>query len=174
MPTFEKIKKEQSSVSQPKNQLEEAMFLIKDVFSFLYSESEQSIELLELGLKDSLAQYVDDAFKNPLETLFDNYINTEQAIKHILNISVKEYFARYTDFISEVYLYKTTGNFLHYSILLKYENDEKMNQLYQFINSYEQTKLNSRFKIIFDEIPVELSTEFVQQEVNETNYIKVV
>ena len=168
-----KIANESAKKKQAKTDLEKTMLVFQDIFSFLNAESKQSIEYLDMGLMDSLAQNINDALKNPINTSFDAYIQIEQTIKDLLNQTVIEFFKKHLNFIRSAYLYKTSGNYLFYSIITKEDNEIEMNKIYQFVNSFDRTKLRSRFEIIFEEIPLEVADEFEAKEVDD-NYIKII
>ncbi len=70
---------------------------------------------------------------------------------------VKTYFKENNSIISSVYRSKTALNDLHYSIVLKEDNMENRNKIFQFFDNFDLLDISTKYPIYFQFVPVELT-----------------
>lgn len=154
------------------SELKSIVDLFANIFSDLSNDAEFSSGLLELDIKSSFAQKIDEAVKNPLQTSFKSLELLENAIVEMLVSIVKSFFIENKDIINSVYFAKEKNNLLHYSIILNNYNLENKNIFNKFISAYEQTDYASRFPIVFQIIPDSLIDAF-EKEIS-TNKFEII
>jgi hypothetical protein len=110
----------------------------------------------KLGTKTELHQQIENVFKDPLKAVWEVSSKFDEQILLILNTIVESYFKKHNEIIHSVYKTKTSGNDLHFSVVLKEDSLENRNTLLTFFDRYDLTEYSKKYPIFFQFVPLEL------------------
>ncbi len=109
-----------------------------------------------------LTKKLEDTLSNPIDSVFQVSNNIDSQVKHIVDIFVKSFLRRNKSLIASAYRSKTSLNDLHYSIVLKDDNIDNRNIIFDFFDKYDLFEISNKYPVYFQFVPVEL--------VNKLNY----
>lgn len=121
-------------------------------------------KLHKLGTKTELHQQIEKALKDPLQAAWDASLTVDKQFIVILEMIIKAFFNEHKNIVETVYKTKTTGNDLHFSVVLKEDKLENRNAVYEFFDSYETTEYSEKFPIYFQIVPPELISKIYTEK----------
>ncbi len=139
--------------------------LKKDIDSFigflteLKKEATGSSELLEMGVKDGLAQKLEEIRQQPLESLFEIYAKVERDIAYFIHQVAFAFLQKEKERMAQVFQHDAQGGALQFSVVLKEDANENRDVFYDFLDDYSQFSFSERFPIIFHFVPENLVPE---------------
>lgn len=78
-------------------------------------------------------------------------------MKDVIKSMAKNFFDRNQSLIEKILISNTSLNHLHYSIILKDDNIENRNAIFEFLNRYDLLDINNKYPVYFQFIPTELA-----------------
>ncbi len=108
-----------------------------------------SEELLDLGVKDSFAQNIEDMRKKPLESMFQMLVVAESGVLSFLISSFNTMLKAQEEYIEKAVLSSDENSVIQYSILLKEDSVVIRNRFYDILDSYKELSFSNRVKVVF-------------------------
>ncbi len=137
--------------------LKAILFLLQSNLEEFKDEVDKSYSLLQIGEKTPLSQRIEKMLNDPIEGLFHMSGQIVDQIKQILDKLVKGFLHHNMDLIKAVYRSKTSMNDLHYSIVLKEDNMDNRDNLFEFLNWLDSSDISAKYPVYFQFVPVEFS-----------------
>lgn len=117
-----------------------------------YGETVNSKTLLELGVKDGLAQYWEGVLENPVGSLYETSQRIENVFTNFANEIVKSFLIK-NKIIAQVYRSENSTHELHYCIVLKKDTLENRSKVNKFFSAYYDFKFSQKYPIYFQFVP---------------------
>ena len=151
-----------ANADQKLGQLRAILYLLQTNLEEFKDEVDRSYELLKIGEMTELTKKIEGTLSNPMDSVLNVSNNIDGQVKQIVDIFVKSFFRKNKETVSATYRSKTSLNDLHYSIVLKEDNIENRNKIFDFFDKYDLLEIANRYPVYFQFIPAEL--------VNKLNY----
>lgn len=151
-----------ANADQKLGQIKAILYLLQTNLEEFKDEVDRSYELLKVGEMTELTKKIEGTLSNPMDSVLNVSKSIDGQVKQIVDIFVKSFFRKNKETISSAYRSKTSLNDLHYSIVLKEDNMENRNKIFDFFDKYDLLDIANRYPVYFQFIPVEL--------VNKINY----
>lgn len=151
-----------ANADQKLGQLRAILYLLQTNLEEFKDEVDRSYELLKIGEMTELTKKIEGTLSNPMDSVLNISNNIDGQVKQIVDIFVKSFFRKNKETVSATYRSKTSLNDLHYSIVLKKDNMENRNKIFDFFDKYDLLEIANRYPVYFQFIPVAL--------VNKLNY----
>lgn len=151
-----------ANADQKLGQLKAILYLLQTNLDEVKDEVDRSYELLKIGEMTDLTKKIEGALSNPMDSVFNISNNIDSQVKQIVDIFVKSFFRKNKAVVNSAYRSKTSLNDLHYSIVLKEDNIDNRNKIFDFFDKYDLLEIANRYPVYFQFIPVDL--------VNKLNY----
>ncbi len=100
-----------------------------------------------------LTKKIEDTLSNPMSATYNASNNIDNQVKQIVDIFVKSFFRQNKSIVNSAYRSKTSLNDLHYSIVLKEDNIENRNRIFDFFDKYDLLEIANRYPVYFQFIP---------------------
>ncbi|NMH28487.1 hypothetical protein [Flavobacterium silvaticum] len=160
-----KLKKNNGTgIDNDDEQLRAILVLFKSRLESYSQDASQSYELLKLGAKDKLAQDLEKTIKDPLGSLSDVTDEIDEKIKSIIDTLVRSFLTFKNDFILNAYKSNTSINNLYYSIVLKEDNIENRNAIFEFFEVYDLIDISTKYPVYFQFTPLSLVDNIKSKE----------
>jgi hypothetical protein len=131
----------------------EILLILRKHFDESIEDIELTKKLSKLGAKTQLHQIIEKALEDSLKATWDASVSIDKQFMSILDLIIQAYFKELKDVVETVYKTKTTGNVLHYSVVLKEDNMENRNAVYEFFDDYETSEYSEKYPIYFQVVP---------------------
>jgi hypothetical protein len=145
-----------ANADQKLEQLKAILYLLQTNLEEFKDEVDRSYELLKIGEMTQLTKKIEGTLSNPIDSISQVSANIDKQVKHIVDIFVQSFFRRNKALLSSAYRSKTSLNDLHYSIVLKEDNIDNRNKLFDFFDRYDLLEISSKYPVYFQFVPVEL------------------
>jgi hypothetical protein len=127
-------------------------------------EVDRSYELLKIGERTDLSKRIENTLENPINSIFQLSSNIEQQIKEIIDRIVKGFLRHNSAIIYSAFRTKTTMNDLHYSVVLKDDNIDNRNAIFDFFDKFDLLEFSLKHPVYFQFVPQELIDKILIQE----------
>lgn len=125
-----------------------------------------SQEMLPLGVDTDLTVEFRNILDNPISHLLKMRNEMDTSIGGLIKIIAKEYFKTFTDKISKVCVIDSGLNSeLHLYFILKEDNSESRELIYNFLSEYKSTQLWNEFPVYFQIVPPSLKDKISSTEI---------
>lgn len=151
-----------ANADQKLGQLRAILYLLQTNLEEFKDEVDRSYELLKIGEMTELTKKIEGTLSNPIDSVLNVSNNIDGQVKQIVDIFVKSFFRKNKATVNSAYRSKTSLNDLHYSIVLKEDNIDNRNKIFDFFDKYDLLEIANKYPVYFQFIPVEL--------VNKLNY----
>jgi hypothetical protein len=141
-----------------KQELQMALEGLKTLFHELHHEADFGNQMLEKMVKTEFAGVVDEAINNPLQASYSALLGIESAVAQLINTAVVEFLKEKKNLIDRVVKPFSTPA-LFYCIILKKDSPRNRAQILDFLNKYEGSNLQARFRVAFEFIPKDFSKD---------------
>jgi hypothetical protein len=138
-------------------QLKHILYLLQSNLEEFKEEVDRSCALLQIGEKTEFARSIEKRLSDPLGEFSDISDKIDQEVKGIIKSMVKNFFNRNNALLDKVFVSKTSLNHLHYSIILKEDNIDNRNAIFEFLNRYDLLDMANKYPVYFQFIPTELA-----------------
>lgn len=153
-----------ASADQKLGQLKAILYLLQTNLEEFKDEVDRSYELLKIGEITNLTKEIETTLSNPMGNVFQVSNNIDGQVKHILDIFVKSFLRYNKQILTSVYRSKTSMNDLHYSIILKEDNVDNRNKIFDFFDKYDLYDISSKYPVYFQFVPEELISKLNYSE----------
>jgi len=145
-----------ANADQKLGQLKAILYLLQTNLEEFKDEVDRSYELLKIGEMTQLTKKIEGTLSNPIDSVSQVSANIDKQVKHIVDIFVQSFFRHNKSLLSSAYRSKTSLNDLHYSIVLKEDNIDNRNKIFDFFDRYDLLEISSKYPVYFQFVPVEL------------------
>lgn len=126
-----------------------------------------SNQFLPMGIMTDLSQQIQNVMDNPLQSIVNTATQIDLQIKEMLNKSVVSFLKSKNDKIISVLRSETTHGDLFYSIVLKEDNINNREEMFDFLDQYDLLNISTKYPILFQFMPIELVDKInVKQEIS--------
>jgi len=132
------------------------LYLLQSNLKEFTDEVNRSYELLKIGEKTDLSKKIEDALSNPVDSIFQVSGSIDNQVKHIIDIFVKSFLRYNRSVVGAAYRSKTSLNDLHYSIVLKEDNINSRNSIFDFFDKYDLLEISNKYPVYFQFVPAGL------------------
>ncbi len=153
---MENIQDTKSSVDHKVGQLKAILYLLQTNLEEFKEEVDRSYALINLGEKTDLSNEIENTLENPLNSIFKLSNNIDSQIKEIVDRMVKSFLKYNASIVKEAYRTKTALDDLHYSIVLKKDNIDNRNKIFDFFDNFDLLDISSKYPVYFQFVPNEL------------------
>jgi hypothetical protein len=108
-----------------------------------------SKDMLDVGVKTTMSQRIENTIDNPLLSLFNMTNQMDDSVKGIIASIAKGFLAEKKDYIQEVYQTKTSSNSLYYLIVLKEDKTEIRDEIFNFYDKYDLLDIADKYPVVF-------------------------
>lgn len=159
--------KHKYQTGEDNSKLQEFLLSIKDFHSEGMGEAQFSYDFLEQGVKTQLTEQVEKLMQHPLQAFSDMSNEVDEKFYLIIESIAKSFFVYKKDLLSHVYKNNINSRGLHFSIVLKEDNFDNRNSIFEFFDTYDRVPFSSKFPIYFQFTPVELIEKLkIKNEIN--------
>jgi len=138
------------------DQVKQLLFLLQTHLEEYKDEVDRSYELYKIGEKTNLSKKLENVIKNPLSNIHDLSSNIDLQAKQIIDGIVKSFFKYNCKIIQTAYKTKTSSNDLHYSIVLKKDDIDNRNRIFDFFDKFYILDISDKYPVYFQFVPPEL------------------
>lgn len=153
----EKIEDINTASEKKLQQLKHILYLLQSNLEEFKEEVDRSYALLQIGEKKEFTRSIEKMLSDPLGDFSEISDKIDQEVKGIIKSMVKNFFDRNKLLIEKVLISNTSLNHLHYSIILKEDNIENRNTIFEFLNRYDLLDITNKYPVYFQFIPTELA-----------------
>jgi hypothetical protein len=145
-----------TNAEQQLGQLKGILYLLQNKLEEFKEEVDRSYELLKIGELTDLSKKIESTLSNPVGSVFHVSNKIDDQVKHIIDKFVSSFLRIKKPYITAAYRSKTSLNDLHYSIVLKDDNIENRNKVFDFFDKYDLLDISSKYPVYFQFVPIEL------------------
>ena len=138
-------------------QLKHILYLLQSNLEEFKEEVDRSYALLQIGEKTEFTKSIEKRLSDPLGDFSNISDKIDQEVKGIIKSMAKNFFSRNKSLVEKVLLSNTSLNHLHYSIVLKDDNIDNRNIIFEFLNRYDLLDMGNKYPVYFQFIPTELA-----------------
>ena len=149
---------------QKLGQLKAILYLLQENVEKYKDEIDGSYELLKTGEMTDLTKKIDETLSNPLKMLSDVSDDLDQKVKQFVDLFVRVFLRKNKAYINSAFRSKTSFNDLHYSIVLKEDNMDNRNKIFEFLDMYDLMDISKKYPVYFQFVPHELIGKIQQIE----------
>ena len=153
-----------TAVDHKVGQLKAILYLLQTNLEEFKDEVDRSYELLKVGEKTDLSKKIENTIEDPINSIFKLSSNIDDQIKEIVDRIVKAFLKHNSQVIQGAYRTKTSLNDLHYSIVLKNDNIENRNKIFDFFDKFDLLDISNKYPVYFQFVPVELIEKILVSE----------
>jgi len=148
-------------------QLKAILYLLQTNLEEFSDEVDRSYELLKIGEKTDLSNKIEDSIDDPLTSIFKMTSNIDDQVKEIVNRIAESFLKHNSEIIQSAFRTKTSLNDLHYSIVLKTDNMDNRNKIFDFFDKFDLLEISRKYQVYFQFVPKELAEKMhVYETVN--------
>ncbi len=137
-------------------QLQAILYLLQTNLEEFKEEVDRSYELLKIGEKTDLSKKIEDSLEAPINSIFKLSSNIDSQIREIIDRMVKGFLKHNSEIIKIAYRTKTNLNDLHYSIVLKQDDIDNRNKIFDFFDKFDLLDIATKYPVYFQFVPNEL------------------
>lgn len=137
-------------------QLQAILYLLQTHLEDLKKEVDRSYELLKIGELTDLSKKIENTLNSPFGNILEISKDIDDKVKQVLNSFVSSFFKYRHDLIQAVFKSKTPLDELYYSIVLREDNLENRNKIFEFYNKFDLLDISNRYPVYFQFVPKEL------------------
>ncbi|NII27468.1 hypothetical protein HB364_20435 [Pseudoflavitalea sp. X16] len=145
-----------TNAEQQLGELKGILYLLQSKLEEFKEEVDRSYELLQIGELTDLSKKIETTLSNPVDSVFHVSNNIDAQVKHIIDKFVNSFLRIKRPVITAAYRSKTSLNDLHYSIVLKEDNIDNRNTVFDFFDKYDLLDIASKYPVYFQFVPIEL------------------
>lgn len=139
-----------SDIPNTGNQVEVILYFLKQVLETFKTDVDSSHELIQLGAKTKLSQSIEDSIEDPLKNMLDAAKNFDEIIIDFLDKNViKKFLTKRIDIIDSVHKLTPERQNLHYLIVLKQDNSESRDSVFDFFDKYDYLDVSKKYPVYF-------------------------
>lgn len=153
---MEKRQEISTNAEQQLGQLKGILYLLQNKLEEFKDEVDRSYELLKIGELTNLSKEIENTLSNPVDSVFQVSNNIDSQVKHIIDRFVNSFLRINKPLIVSAYKSKTSLNDLHYSIVLKEDNMDNRNRVFDFFDRYDLLDISTKYPVYFQFVPIEL------------------
>lgn len=161
----------EEKLTKENQEIKEFLEVLKNVLFEFDTDTEISINMLEMNLHTELSSIVKQTIANPIGMTYKAFLQLEEGLFSTLNLWVLGKIAELKQYIKKIYRLKKGQNALHYSILFKDNKDFK--KIFPLLREYQGTVYNQKFPLIIQDIPNELEKEFLKDMKTNKNFEEI-
>ena len=151
-------------VDHKAGQLKAILYILQTNLEEFKDEVDRSYELLKLGEKTDLSKKIEDTLSDPIKSIFQLSTDIDNQIKEIVDRIVKSFLKHHSDIIREAFKTKTSMGDLHYSIVLKKDDIDNRNKIFDFFDKFDLLDISSKYPVYFQFVPAELIGKILVSE----------
>lgn len=136
-------------------ELKAILFLLQTNVEKYWEEIDSSYELLKVGQMTDLTKKIDETLSNPLSILTEASNDLDFQVKRIVDFYVKKFFSQNKGYLTTAFRSLTPQNELHYSLVLKEDNIENRNKIFEFLEHYDLMDIANKYPVYFQFVPIE-------------------
>jgi hypothetical protein len=148
-----------TAVDNKLGQLRAILYLLQTNLEGFRDEVDRSYELLKIGEKTDLSKKIEDSIDDPLTSIFNISSNIDEQVRDIVDRLVKSFLRHNAEIIQNAYRTKTSMNDLHYSIVLKTDDINNRNKIFDFFDKFDLLDISKKYPVYFQFVPVELAAK---------------
>lgn len=145
-------------------QLKAILYLLQTNLEEFRDEVDRSYELLKIGERTDLSKKIEDTIDDPLTSIFKMTSNIDDQVKDIVDRIVKSFLKHNSEIIQNAFRTKTSMNDLHYSIVLKTDDINNRNKIFDFFDKFDLLEISKKYPVYFQFVPVELADKMLISE----------
>jgi len=145
--------------SKSQGNLKAILYLLQNNLEEFGREVNSSYELLKLGEKTKLTEAIEHALNDPMGNINNISLEIDQQIKNMLDIFVGSFFNFKKEIVHSAYRNDDSGTNLTYYIVLKVDNYETRDSMFDFFDKYDEYEISYRYKIFFQFVPIEFESK---------------
>lgn len=153
-----------TTVDHKVGQLKAILYLLQTNLEEFKEEVDRSYELLKVGEKTGLSKQIENTIEDPINSIFMLSSNVDNQIKEIVDRLVKAFLKHNSQIIQGAYRTKTALNDLHYSIVLKNDNIDNRDKIFDFFDKFDLLDISNKYPVYFQFVPVELIDKILVNE----------
>ena len=153
-----------TTVDHKAGQLKAILYLLQTTLEAFKDEVDRSYELLKVGEKTDLSKKLEDTMEDPIDSIFKLSSSIDDQIKEIVDRIVKSFLRQNAQIIQGAYRTKTSLNGLHYSIVLKNDNIDNRNKIFDFFDKFDLLDISNKYPVYFQFVPIELIEKILVSE----------
>ena len=138
-------------------QLKHILYLLQSNLEEFKDEVDRSYALLQIGEKTEFTKSLEKWLSDPLGDFSNISDKIDQEVKGILKSMAKNFFNHNKSLVEKVLISYTSLNHLHFSIVLKEDNIDNRNAIFEFLNRYDLLDMANKYPVYFQFIPTELA-----------------
>lgn len=142
--------------SRNRKQVKAALYLLQTHLEDFRGDVNRSYELFKIGEKTELIENLEKALNDPLENLGGVSDAIDQQVKSLVDMLFASYCRYKKNNIQSVYRNQGSGTELTYYIVLKKDNYNERDAMYEFFDLYDNYEISHRYKLYFQFVPIEL------------------
>lgn len=123
------------------------------------NEAALSSKVLEAGATTNLTRSIEEMLSDPVGSLYKISNAVDTPMKELVNTLVQIFFKINKALLSSAYRSKTPLNKFHYSIVLKEDNMENRNKIFDFLDMYDLLGFSNKYPVYFQFVPAELASK---------------
>ncbi|MHB8261751.1 MAG: hypothetical protein ACYDCN_13075 [Bacteroidia bacterium] len=145
-----------TSVDHKVGQLKAILYLLQTNLEEFKDEVDRSYELIKIGEKTDLSKKIETTIDDPINSIFKLSSNIDNQIKEIVDRIVKAFLKHNSSIIHGAYKTQTSLNDLHYSIVLKKDDMDNRNKIFDFFDKFDLLDISNKYPVYFQFVPSEL------------------
>lgn len=153
-----------TAVDNRVGQLKAILYLLQTNLEEFRDEVDRSYELLKIGEKTDLSKKIENTIEDPLTSIFNMTSNIDDQVKDIVDRIVKSFLKHNAEIIQNAYRTKTSMNDLHYSIVLKTDDINNRNRIFDFFDKFDSLEISRKYPVYFQFVPLELADKMLISE----------
>lgn len=130
-------------------QIKAILYLLQTHLETFSNEVDRSYALNNIGEKTPLINDIEKMIKDPVSGILDLSSNIDNKLKKIIEKVVISYLTHKSEIIEVAFKTKTMSDDLHYTIVLKEDNNENRNSIFDFFDSFDMNELSKNHPVYF-------------------------
>jgi len=138
---------------------------LKDLHLNGVKDADISHQLFALGTKTETIQRIEKVILDPIESLSDMVNEMDDKVKELVGFIANSFFETKKDILESVYKGNAGRNILHYSVVLKKDNQKNRKAIFTFFDVYDCFSFSSKYPVHFQFTPREMVDKIKVKEV---------
>jgi hypothetical protein len=153
-----------TSVDQKADQIKAILYLLQTHTEEFKAEIDRAYALLKVGEKTDLSNKIEKIMDDPLSNIFQISSGVDTQAKELIDRLVKSFLNFNKEIIRQAFRTKTFFNDLHYSIVLREDNLNNREKMFEFFEKYDLLEIADRFPVYLQFVPIELISKIPSSE----------
>ncbi|HVA99163.1 MAG TPA: hypothetical protein VNG53_09730 [Bacteroidia bacterium] len=154
-------------LEQQQSPITAILYLLQNYLEKAKDEVDSTYALHKIGEKTELANKIEATIANPIENFYNISKSIEENCNALLDTIAIKFFSKHRNVLSKVYKKNQNGH-LHYSIVLKKDNAENRNVIFDFFDTNPVSDVIYKFPIYFQFT----SDESINKNISEVKLVK--